>query len=262
MIRVRSVGRVNWLGILTLVRREYLRMLDIYKITLLAPAVTALLLLAVFGLILGELREEIGGVPAILFVAPGLIAFSMMERTFEDSSITIMYDKMEGIIGDVLTPPLGPAELITGYLLSGIGNGIANLLIVGTAVWAVSPMPVENPLLLAAFVPVILLLMSGIGMIVGIFCRKWDQWQAVETFGFMPLTYLSGMFFTADRLPESLRWIVEINPFYYAIDGMRAGFLGSSQVDPATAFMVVGGSGIAVVTVVYLMFRAGYRMKD
>mgnify|MGYP003149549696 CR=1 FL=1 len=261
-MQVRSVGLVNWMGIATLVRREWLRMLDIYKITLLAPAVTALLMLAVFGLILGDLRETIGGVPAILFIAPGLVAYAMMERTFEDSSISLMFDKMEGIIGDVLVPPMGPGELITGYLLSGIINGLLNLAIVGSVVWLCSPMTVEAPLRLLFFVPAILLLLSSLGMVLGIFANKWDQWQAVETFAFMPLTYLSGMFFTADRLPESLRWIVEINPLYYAIDGMRGGFLGQSEVDPLTGFSVVLGSALAVTAAVWLMFRSGYRLKD
>jgi ABC-2 type transport system permease protein len=261
-MKVRSVGAINWLGVATLVRREALRMLDIYKITLLAPAVTTLLLIAVFGLILGELREEIGGYPALLFIAPGLIAFSMMERTFEDSSITIMYDKMEGIIGDVLTPPLGPGELIAGYLISGIGNGLANMVIVGIAVWACTPLTLEDPVRLLVFTPVILAMVSGIGMIVGIFCRKWDQWQAVETFAFMPLTYLSGMFFTAERLPEALQWLIAVNPFYYAIDAVRGAFLGRSEVEPDTAFLVVSGFAIVINMVVWIMFRRGYRLKD
>lgn len=261
-MQVRSVGAVNWLGVATLVRREFLRMADIYKMTLIAPAVTTLLLIAVFGLILGELREDIGGFPALLFIAPGLIAYAMMERTFEDSSISIMHDKMEGIIGDVLTPPLGPGELIAGYLISGIANGLANMAIVGLAVWVCTPMTVEKPLLLLLFAPAVLAMVSGIGMIVGIFCRKWDQWQAVETFAFMPLTYLSGMFFTAERLPDSLQWLIAINPFYYAIDGIRGAFLGRSEVEPAIAFLVVAGTAAAIIGTVWTMFSRGYRLKD
>jgi ABC-2 type transport system permease protein len=257
----RRYGAVNWIGLATLVAREVRRFLKVGTQTVLAPAVTTLLLLAVFALALGGAVREIAGVGFAEFLAPGLIMMAMAQNAFANTSSSLIIAKVQGNIVDSLMPPLSAAELTIGFALGGMARG----LVVGAAV-AASLLPfvtlrVAAPLLILAHALGATLLLSLLGVLAGIWARKFDHIAAFTNFVVSPLAFLSGTFYTLDRLPEGWQSLARLNPFFYMIDGFRAGFLGRAEGGIATGLVVVLAADVVLLVVCHRLFARGWRMR-
>jgi len=246
----------------TLYRRALLSYFKLWKMTLLGPAVTKLLYLAVFGLATGSALVSIGGMPMPDYIVPGLVVLGMALGAFQHPAYMILHDKMEGVIADELMAPMQAWERTLAHLATGVTTGLA----AGAAIWLlfalVIPMRLHDPLAVLAFGALGSLMMGCIGALTGIFCVKWDQLAAIETFLVMPLVFLSGTFFARADIPEPGRSLIGYNPMFFAIDGVRYGMTGIAQIDLwlGAAVLLMVGLGLSVL--VHWLFRIGFRTRS
>ena len=254
-------GPVNWLGLKTLYTRETQRFIKVYAQTILAPTVTALIFFAIFTLALGREDEITSGLPFAVFLAPGLVMMSVIQNAFANTSSSLMIAKIQGSLGDTLMPPLSPMELTMGYALGGMTRGI----VVGVA----------TTLILTFFVglhihSVFFMLFHGItaalalallGTIFGIWAEKFDHIAAVTNFIIMPLSFLSGTFYSIERLPGIWQTLASANPFFYAINGFRYGMTGHSDGSLGVGIAVLSLVNLGLILICHRMFKTGYKLK-
>ncbi len=258
---VRRFGRVNWLGLWTLFRRENLRFLNIWPQTVLAPMVTAGLFLLVFSVAVGPSRAPVMGMPFLQFLAPGLVMMTIIQNAFTNTSSSVLSSKMTGSIVDTLMPPLSPLETTLGFLGGGVGRSLAIGLVLTVALALVLQIVPAHPIWALAFITGGGAFMAALGLLGGIYARKFDQMSAISNFLITPLAFLSGTFYSITALPDVLQPLVRINPMFYIIDGGRFGFLGVSDSSPLLALIVVWVSAIIASGLVWMCFRTGYRMR-
>jgi ABC-2 type transport system permease protein len=261
MPRARRFGAVNWLGVWTLYAKEVRRFMNVYTQTIVAPVATTLIFLAIFTLALGRAVQHVAGVPYIEFLAPGLIVMSMVQNAFANTSSSIVIAKVQGNIVDVLMPPLNPNELTFGYALGGATRGVIVGICVGLAMWVFVPMEIHSAFFVVYHAVMGSLMLSLLGLIGGIWAEKFDHIAAVTNFVITPLSFLSGTFYSIERLPGVAHVIAQFNPFFYMIDGVRYGFTGH-----ADGSLAIGVVGLFVVDaflwfVTLRMFTVGYRLK-
>ncbi len=258
----RRFGAVNWRGLATFFLREMQRGFKIWKITLAAPAIRALLFASVFGLAIDRPDAMMAGMPFLEFLVPGLVAVVALERAFESSSFSIVYDKTEGIFADLSMLPLTPGEIVLGYAAATV----AGSLVVAAVVWAAllvfgSGLP-HAPLSLLFFISVGSLMVGLFSQISGLWSRKWDYIISVQTFIFMPFVFLSGVFFSLGELSEDARAIAHLNPVFYVVDGIRYGLTGYGEADLYLAAAVSLGVVAVLWIGAYRLFAIGYRFKS
>jgi ABC-2 type transport system permease protein len=258
---VRRLGRVNWRGLWTLYLKEVRRFVKVATQTLLAPLVTTLLFLVIFVLAIGRSVDRMGGVPFAEFLAPGLIMMTMVQNAFANTSSSILIAKIQGNIVDVLMPPLSAGEFTAGFALGGLTRG----LLVGLTTWGAMSLAVPVGLHAPAFVlfhaAAASLLLSLLGMIGAIWAEKFDHMAAVTNFVITPFAFLSGTFYSIERLPEFWAMLAHLNPFFYMIDGFRYGFIGHADGSLAAGIAVMAGANIALWLLVQRMVARGYRLK-
>jgi ABC-2 type transport system permease protein len=257
-LTIRRFGVLNGLGLFTLVKREASRGLSDYNYQLLGPAVTALLYLAVFRL---ALHHDETGQLLINFIAPGVIIFSACEKAYESAAGSFIFDKHERIIADMLMAPLTPLERMLGYVGADCLGGLA----VGIAVAAVTLVFAEpgaaHPWAIVTFALLGMMLHSLVGLLVGIWAEKWDQFSAIHTFLLVPLSFLSGVFYPIEALPRAFQTVMQFNPLYHAIAGFRYGMSGTEAGDPLVHVLVLVGVNLVLGAWAYRWFRSGYKLK-
>ncbi len=258
---VRRFGKMNWLGLYTLARRETRRYLAVWTQTLAAPLMTAGLFLAIFSLAIGPGRGEVMGVPFVQFLAPGILMMTVIQNAFANTSSSVVISKVQGNIVDTLMPPLSPLELVLGYVAGGVGRGVLVALAIGTIMVLTLGMPVTHPLWAMIFILLGAAFMSGLGLVAGIYANKFDQMAAITNFIVTPLSFLSGTFYSIERLPAWLQTVTHFNPVFYLIDGVRYGMIGQSDSSPWLGLVVCSGMLLAILTLCWSWFRSGYRLK-
>jgi ABC-2 type transport system permease protein len=257
----RRVGLVNWRGLWTLYLKEVRRFLNVFTQTLIAPVITTLLFLAIFTLALGGAGRSLAGVSYGVFLVPGLIMMAMVQNAFANTSSSLVISKVQGNIVDVLMPPISAGELLAGYA----GGGMTRGLLVGIAVALAMRVFVAYPILHPGFViyhaVMAVGMLSLLGMIGGIWAEKFDHIAAVTNFVVTPLSFLSGTFYSVDRLPEGWHLMAYLNPFFYMIDGFRYGFIGHADAAPWVGVLVMLAINGFLAFVAYRMLASGYRLK-
>lgn len=257
----RLTGPVNWLGLRTLCGRETLRFMKVYAQTIIAPVVTALIFFAIFTLALGRKDEVASGLPFAVFLAPGLVMMSIIQNAFANTSSSLMISKIQGNIVDTLMPPLSPAELTIGYAMGGVVRGV----LVGVAtVLALAPfvgLPVHNLFFILFHGLAAAMMLSLLGTIFGIWAEKFDHIAAVTNFLIMPLAFLSGTFYSIERLPGIWQWVASANPFFHAINGFRYGMTGHSDGSLGVGILALSLINLALLVLCHQMFKTGYKLK-
>lgn len=255
---------MNTIGIYTLTNREIGRFLKVYMQTLLSPLVTTVLFFAIFSLggNTGNAQHEMLGVPFLQFLGPGLVMMSMAQNAFANTSSSIMIAKVQGNIVDTLMAPLGPWELIIGYLTGGVVRGMLVGCVSFAALAFFIPIGVEHIWAILAFGIMGSALMASLGMLAGLWADKFDHMAAITNFIITPLTFLSGTFYTIDRLPEQFQAIAHFNPFFYMIDGFRYGFIGASDAPVLAGFMGCFFCTATVVVATWRLLALGYKIKS
>ena len=257
----RRLGPVNWVGLWTLYLKEVRRFAKVATQTVLAPLVTTLLFLAVFSLALGRAVDTIGGVPFLQFLAPGLVMMAMVQNAFANTSSSLPISKIQGNIVDVLMPPLSPGELTLGFAAGGVSRGLVVGVAVGLAMWVAVPFPLHHPGFVLFHAVAASLMLSLLGIVGGIWAEKFDQMAAMTNFVITPFAFLSGTFYTVERLPAVWRTVAHLNPFFYMIDGFRYGFIGHADGSLAAGLVVMTAANAALWLLAYRLFAVGYKLK-
>ena len=257
----RRVGLFNGRGAWTLYAKEVRRFLKVSQQTLMAPVVTTLLFLAIFALALGGDQRMIAGVPFDQFLAPGLVMMAVAQNAFANTSSSLVISKVQGNIVDVLMPPLSPSELTLGYALAGVTRGLC----VGAACILAMTLFVETHIrdlgLVLYHAAMASLMLSLLGLMGGIWADKFDHIAAVTNFVVTPAAFLSGTFYSIERLPGIWNVLAHANPLFFLIDGFRAGFIGKSDGPLLVGALVVAGVNAALWAICRAMFKKGYKLK-
>jgi ABC-2 type transport system permease protein len=257
----RDIGTVNWIGLWTLYQREVYRFLKVYTQTIAAPVVTTLLFYAVFALALGGVVRMAGSVPFLVFLGPGLIVMAMAQNAFANTSSSMVISKVQGNIVDVLMPPLSPLEMAVAYVGGGVTRGIFVGVVTAVAIWIFVPLGIHSPAYILFHGLMASMMLAQLGMIGGIWSEKFDHIAAFTNFVVTPLTFLSGTFYSVDRLPPTFWWLAHFNPFFYMIDGFRYGFIGQSDGTLAIGIAVMLGINAALGVLLLRMLSSGYKLK-
>lgn len=257
----RRFGAVNWVGLWTLCLKEIRRFVKVYTQTLIAPVVTTLLFLAIFTLALGGGTRVIGGVPFAEFLAPGLIMMAIAQNAFANTSSSIVIAKVQGNVVDLLMPPLSPSELTVGFISGGVVRGLAVGLVVAGTMAIFVPLHIHHWGYVIFHAVAASLLLSLLGALGGIWADKFDHIAAVTNFIITPLSFLSGTFYSIERLPGFWQTIAFANPFFYMIDGFRYGFIGHADAAPHLGLLVLLGADLALWWLCHHLIAIGYKLK-
>lgn len=260
--RVRRFGHVNWRGVWTLYHREVKRFLKVFTQTIAAPVVTTLLFYTIFSVALENRVGTVGSVPFVVFLAPGLIMMTILQNSFANTSSSIMVSKVQGNIVDVLMPPISPLEMMCAYIAGGVTRGMIVATASTTAMFFLVDLPFENPAAIAFFALSASVMLALLGMIGGIWADKFDHMAAITNFVIVPLSFLSGTFYSIERLPETWQFFAQFNPFFYAIDGFRYGFIGQGDAGFWLGAGVMFAVDLVLFLVVHRMLVTGYKLKS
>ena len=245
----------------TLFKKELLRFWRVGFQTVAAPVMTALLYLLIFSHVLGSRVEVYPGVPYTVFLIPGLIMMSVLQNAFANSSSSLIQSNVMGNIILVLLTPLSYIEFFSAFLAASIIRGLC----VGFSIYLVSicfiDLPLNHPWIILAFAVFGSGMLGAFGIIAGLWAEKFDQMAAFQNFVIMPLSFLSGVFYSIHSLPPLWQTVSHFNPFFYMIDGFRYGFFGMSDISPWFSLSVVIASFIALSLVTIGMLRAGYKLR-
>ncbi len=257
----RRFGRVNWLGLYTLIEREVIRFTTIWTQTIMAPLITAGLFLLVFSLALGSRRGDVMGVPFASFLAPGILMMTVIQNAFANTASSLVISKIQGNIVDTLMPPLSPAELVIGYVAGGVLRGFAVAAAVMIVTFPVLGVGIAHPLWVVLFITMGSALLALVGMLAGIVSERFDQMNAITNFIITPLSFLSGTFYSIEVLPDFLRVLTHFNPVFYLIDGLRYGVIGASDSSPVVGALFCGALIVVLGLWTWRWFASGYRLK-
>jgi len=252
----------NWLGLWTLYMREVRRFLKVYAQTLAAPVMTTLLFLAIFTLALGRAVEAVGGVPFREFLAPGLIMMAIIQNAFANTSSSISIAKSQGNIVDTLMPPLNAHELTFAIAMGGATRGVLVATVTAVAMSFFVNVDIHHLGFVVYHTCSAALMLSLLGIAAGIWADKFDHMAAVTNFVIMPLSFLSGTFYSVQRLPDNFQVIAHANPFFYMIDGLRYGFIGHADGSLAAGVLVTAGVNVGLWLLCHWMFKSGYKLKS
>ena len=258
---VRRFGRVNWLGLMTLARRETMRFLAVWQQTLAAPLITAGLFLGVFTLALGQGRANVMGVSFVVFLAPGILMMTVIQNAFANTSSSLVSAKVMGNIVDTLMPPLSPLELVLGYLAGATVRGALVAGVIWVAVGITMGLWPQSAVWLLVVTVAGSAMMGALGIVAGIYAGKFDQIAAITNFVVTPLSFLSGTFYTLAAMPGWMATASHLNPIFYLIDGARWAYLGTSDSSPLLGLAVVAGTALALIALAWHWLRIGYRLK-
>tara|TARA_Y100000590_G_C15580040_1_gene961947 strand:- start:372 stop:1181 length:810 start_codon:yes stop_codon:yes gene_type:complete len=258
---IRRFGYVNWVGFWTLYKKEVLRFLIVWAQTLLSPIITSLLFLIVLSLAIGTERGQVLNVPFVSFLAPGLIAMQVIQQAFSHSSSTIMIGKIQGNIVDILYAPLSPAEVTLATIFAACTRSFM-IAIVSIIIFSFI---VELRFFSFFYIFIFTLLgsfiLGSVGFISGLWAEKFDHMATITNFIIVPLSFLSGTFYSIEKLPGVLYFISKFNPFFYMIDGFRYGFLGVSDGSIAFGLLYLSILSFLSWLLAYLLFKKGYKLK-
>ena len=261
-IGTRRFGLINWVGAWTLYQKEVLRFLNVWAQTLFSPLISSLLFLLVLSLAIGAERGDILGVSFITFLAPGLISMQVIQQSFSHSSSSFMIGKIQGNIVDLLYAPLSAAEVTIAVSLASVTRAVMIAIISIIIFQFIIDMEIKNYITLIAFTLLSSFILGNIGIIAGLWAEKFDNMATVTNFVIVPLSFLSGTFYTIDRLPGFLQTISEFNPFFYMIDGFRYSFIG--KADGSITIGLIYLSILSFVTwfITYILYKKGYKIKS
>ena len=261
-IGTRRFGLVNWIGAYALYKKEVLRFLNVWIQTIFSPLVSSLLFLMVLSLAIGNDRGEVLGVTFINFLAPGLIAMQVIQQSFSHSSSSFMIGKIQGNIVDVLYAPLSASEVTLAITLAAVTRSfiIASISII--IFYFIVDLQIKNYYLLIIYTFLSSFILGALGIIVGLWAEKFDHMATVTNFIIVPLSFLSGTFYTVDRLPEFLQTISKLNPFFYMIDGFRYCFIGSSDSSIYVGIIYLSILSFLSWFSAYYLYKKGYKIKS
>ena len=258
----RRFGVINWVGAWTLYKKEVLRFLNVWIQTIFSPLVSSLLFFLVLSVAIGTERGEVLGFPFVVFLAPGLIAMQVIQQSFSHSSSSFMIGKIQGNIVDLLYAPLSATEVTISVSLASVTRSFMIAAISILTFYLLIDIKVKYFLILILYTFLSSFILGNIGIIAGLWAEKFDHMATVTNFIIIPLSFLSGTFYTIDRLPEFLQTISKLNPFFYMIDGLRYSFLGNADGSLKIGIIYLTILSFLSWFTAYILFRKGYKIKS
>jgi ABC-2 type transport system permease protein len=253
---------VNSIGFQTLLRKETRRFLRVPGQTLASPIVTTALYFLVFGYALGGRVREVDGVSYMRFIVPGLILLAVIQNAFLNTSSSMFVAKIQGTIVDLLVAPLGVVDLVAAFTLGAVIRG----LMIGAIVWLIAAVftgfHVAHPLWSIAFSAAVAAVFGLLGLAVAIASDKFEQLNLVPTFVLTPMTFLGGVFYSANMLPAPWSTITRFNPVLYMVEGLRHGLIGTSSVSPWLGLGVTAAMGVVCLALTVWMLETGYKLRS
>lgn len=248
-------------GARTLFRKELLRFWKVAFQTVAAPVLTAILYLLIFGHVLEDRVKVFESVGYTSFLLPGLVMMSVLQNAFANSSSSLIQSKISGNLVFLLVSPLSHWAWFVAYVGAAIVRGlVVGLGVLVVTVW-VAPLRLAEPLWIAVFAFAGATLMGSLGIVAGLWAEKFDQIAAFQNFIVMPMTFLSGVFYSVKSLPPVWQTVSHLNPFFYMIDGFRRGFFGVSDVSPWSSLAVAGVALVFVCGLALHLLRVGYKIR-
>ena len=254
-------GYVNWIGSWTLYRKEVLRFLKVIIQTIISPLVTSLLFLVVLSLAIGSDRGGALGFPFITFLAPGLIAMQIIQQAFSHTSSSIMIGKIQGNIVDILYAPLSAGEITLATIIAACTRSIIIASVSIVVFSLIIDLQFYNFYYIFIFTFLGSFILGAAGFIVGLWADKFDNMASATNFIIVPLSFLSGTFYSVERLPEILQRVSAFNPFFYIIDGFRYGFLGVADGSIKFGLFYLIILSFLSWFAAYILFKRGYKIK-
>jgi ABC-2 type transport system permease protein len=255
---------MNWRGTVTLYRKEVQRFLSVIMQTVFAPVITSLLYLVIFAYVL----EGRGNAPAFegvsysQFLVPGLIMMAMIQNAFANSSSSLIFSKITGNVVFILLAPLSSLEFFTAF----VAAAVTRAMIVGICVFVTAELyvgiPVAHPVLLLIFALLGSTALGALGLVVGVWADKFDQVATFQNFVILPMSFLSGVFYSIHALPPLWRTLSGANPFFYMIDGFRYCFYGTSDVSPWLSLLLMSGALVALCILCLRLLASGYKLRN
>lgn len=253
---------INWYGAYTMTIKEILRFLRVYHQTIIAPIVSSMIFLSIFYLSVGAHNHSINNIPFIDFMGYGLIMMAMIQNAFGNSSSSLIMSKVIGYIVDILVPPLRGFEIVLAYSIGSLVRAI--MVGIGVAL-AMSPFVdfhIYHPILLCFFVVASCVFMAKLGILAGLIANGFDQMAALTNYIIMPLSFLSGTFYSVKNLPIILQYINHVNPFFYIIDGFRYCFTDVADGNITVGILLLITSNIVTFYITAHLINIGWRLKS
>ena len=248
-------------GLMWLSMRETLRVSKLWTQTIVAPVISSILFILVFGLSLGGRIKHVGDVDYKVFIVPGLITMAMVQAAYANNSASIFQARFDRYIHDVLSAPMRPWQMTLGFTVGGIFRAVAiggSLLLLSVPLVGV---PVERPFALLAAVVLLLVLFSSLGVVVGIYAETWDHTTFISNIVILPLTFVGGVFYSVSVLPAPWHELSHVNPIFYLVNGMRFGFLGQSDVSIWLSLAVMAALAVPTYLWAQYLFTSGKKLK-
>ncbi len=260
-IQIRKYGAFNAYGTWILYKREVKRFLVIPTQTILGPMVTSILFLSIFMVSFQDRTQYGGAVSLIDFLIPGFIMMKVIQNTVASSLTSLVAAKMNGTIVDFLMPPLKEWEIIVAMIGACISRGLVVGGAAGLAMYIFHPYSIAHPLYFIVILMLSSALLGIIGMITGIWANKWDEASSISTYFIVPMSFLSGTFYTIDRLPEVIQKFVLFNPFFYMIDGVRYAVTGYNDVSANLNMYILLVCNVILCVITYYILKSGWRLR-
>lgn len=245
----------------TLFYKEVLRFWKVGFQTVGAPVITAILYLMIFGHVLEGRVQVYDSIGYTAFLLPGLVMMSVLQNAFANSSSSLVQSKIMGNLVFLLLTPLSHRAWFVAYVGSSVVRGLAVGAGVMLVTWWFARPPFESPVWIGIFALAGAALLGALGLIAGLWADKFDQMAAFQNFIIVPMTFLSGVFYSIHSLPDFWQSVSHLNPFFYMIDGFRYGFFGVSDVSPWVSLVVVGTALLVVSAVALHLLRIGYKIR-
>jgi ABC-2 type transport system permease protein len=252
----------NYRGVGAIYKFEMARFLRTLLQSVVTPVITTSLYFVVFGSAIGSRMSRVDGVPYGAFIVPGLIMLSILTQSISNASFGIYFPKFTGTIYELLSAPISFVEMVVGYVGAAATKSIIlGLIILATAAFFV-PLQLHHPLWMTAFLVLTSVAFSLFGFVIGIWAKGFEQLQFIPMLVVTPLTFLGGAFYSIDMLPPTWRTVALFNPVVYLISGFRWSFFGSADVPVGVSLAITTGFLVALLVVVWWIFKTGYRLKN
>jgi len=253
---------VNVLGAWTLFTREVRRFLKVKMQTIVTPALTAMLYLIIFRYAMGDRQVPGMDVDYFTFLVPGLAMMAMLQNAFANTSSSIIMGKVMGMHIYLLMAPLSAIEVVAAFLAAAVVRALVVVIVFLAVLFPFVDLHLLHPGLMLFYGICGSIIMGGLGLVAGIWAKDFDHIAMVTNFVILPLTFLSGVFYSVKQLPELWQQINHANPFFYLIDGFRYGFLGTGDTDPYASIFIVMATVLLTVFACWQLWRTGWRMKE
>jgi ABC-2 type transport system permease protein len=251
----------GYVGLRWLAGREVLRVSKLWTQTVVAPVVSSILFILVFGLSLGGRIRHVGHVDYDVFIVPGLMTMGMVQAAFSNNASTIFQARFDRYVHDILSAPMHAWQMTLGFVVGGIFRALAigGLLLVLAI--PLTGVPVERPFELVLAVALALVLFSALGLVVGIYAETWDHTTFIQNIVILPLTFVGGVFYSVSVLPSPWHELSHVNPLFYLLNAVRFGFLGESDVSVWLSLGVTAALAIPAYAWAQYLFTSGKRLK-